>query len=214
MRTKEAVITRFDLIRHGEPEGGRKFRGSTDDPLSQDGWAQMRHAVQDKAPWDIIVTSPLLRCSEFARSLGADIGAPVVEYKELAEIYLGDWENLTMPEAQALSANESGLDDVTAYFLNPHLNSPPNGESLHDFDLRVGNAWKELNHMYPGQHILVVAHLFTCNLILRQVLHQPLEKALSFDLPYAGLTRIRVEDTGHGRFAQIEWAGLNRLPKS
>lgn len=49
MRTKEAVITRFDLIRHGEPEGGRKFRGSTDHPLSQDGWAQMRYAVQDKA---------------------------------------------------------------------------------------------------------------------------------------------------------------------
>lgn len=212
MRTKEATVTRFDLIRHGEPEGGRKFRGSTDHPLSEEGWSQMRQAVADQSPWDIIVTSPLLRCCEFARWLGAQHSVPVVEYKELAELYLGDWEGLTHTEAQQLSIESSGPDDVTAFWMNPHLNPPPKGETLHAFDVRVASAWKELIEMYPGQHILVVAHLFTCNLIVRQVLHQPLEKALTFDLPYAGLTRIRLEDTPYGRFSQVEWMGLTRFP--
>ena len=41
--------TTIDLIRHGEPVGGRKYRGQTDDPLSEKGWAQMWAAVGDYA---------------------------------------------------------------------------------------------------------------------------------------------------------------------
>ena len=33
--------TTIDLIRHGEPVGGSKYRGQTDDPLSEKGWAQI-----------------------------------------------------------------------------------------------------------------------------------------------------------------------------
>jgi len=38
-------ITTLDLMRHGEPVGGRRYRGQMDDPLSEKGWAQMRNAV-------------------------------------------------------------------------------------------------------------------------------------------------------------------------
>ena len=35
-------VTTIDLIRHGEPVGGRRYRGGRmDDPLSEKGWAQM-----------------------------------------------------------------------------------------------------------------------------------------------------------------------------
>ena len=48
---KETTETIIDLIRHGEPEGGRAFRGhSIDDPLSEKGWQQM---------WDVLAKSPL-----------------------------------------------------------------------------------------------------------------------------------------------------------
>ena len=33
--------TVIDLIRHGEPVGGRRYRGHIDDPLSERGWQQM-----------------------------------------------------------------------------------------------------------------------------------------------------------------------------
>ena len=212
MRSLESTTTRVDLIRHGEPQGGKKFRGSTDHPLSQDGWAQMRHAVNEQSPWDVIITSPLLRCCEFAHELGTKHNIPVIEVKDFAEIYLGDWENLTYTEARALSDDGQALDDVTAFFLNPSLNVIPNGETLQAFDQRVGSAWKELTETYPGQHILVVAHLFTCNLILRQVLQQPLNNALMFEIPYAGLTRIRIDDSHNGQMTQVEWVGLTQLP--
>jgi alpha-ribazole phosphatase len=57
----------LDFMRHGEPVGGRKYRGQLDDPLSEKGWEQMRAAVGEAWPWTRIVSSPLLRCSEGSR---------------------------------------------------------------------------------------------------------------------------------------------------
>ncbi|MEK6748901.1 MAG: histidine phosphatase family protein, partial [Pseudomonadota bacterium] len=37
--------TVVDMIRHGEPVGGKRYRGHRDDPLSDIGWRQMREAV-------------------------------------------------------------------------------------------------------------------------------------------------------------------------
>jgi len=61
--------TQIDLLRHGEPVGGRRYRGQTDDPLSEKGWQQMRAAVLDVQGWDVIYSSPLRRCAEFAQEL-------------------------------------------------------------------------------------------------------------------------------------------------
>ncbi|MEW6253578.1 MAG: histidine phosphatase family protein, partial [Planctomycetota bacterium] len=65
------MSTLIDLMRHGEPVGGRRYRGQVDDPLSEKGWAQMRAAVGEAAPWHHVVSSPLLRCREFAETLAA-----------------------------------------------------------------------------------------------------------------------------------------------
>jgi iron complex transport system substrate-binding protein len=51
------LITTLDLMRHGEPVGGRKYRGQLDDPLSEKGWAQMRWAVWEHCPWQAGVPS-------------------------------------------------------------------------------------------------------------------------------------------------------------
>lgn len=214
MRSTNAELTVFDLIRHGEPEGGRKFRGSTDHPLSELGWQQMKAAVGDQAPWSAIVASPLLRCREFAAWLGDRHHLPVVVDEDLAEMYLGGWEGLTHAEARAKyppQGNEP--DSVTAFWTAPLDNPPPEGETLQAFDQRVGQVWQRLNSRFAGQHVLVVAHLFTCNLLIRQVLQQPVAKALSFDIPYAGLTRIRREVAEAGEVTQLEWVGLERLPE-
>ena len=44
MRFPEAEQTTIDLLRHGEPVGGRMLRGSTDHPLSETGWQQVTDA--------------------------------------------------------------------------------------------------------------------------------------------------------------------------
>ncbi len=41
----------LDLLRHGETELGGGLRGSLDDALTANGWAQMRAAVAGQGPW-------------------------------------------------------------------------------------------------------------------------------------------------------------------
>ena len=54
------------LLRHGTPVGGRMYRGNLlDDPLTEEGWDQMKSSVTNLS-FDTIATSPMKRCSEFA----------------------------------------------------------------------------------------------------------------------------------------------------
>ncbi len=84
--------TVFDLIRHGEPAGGQMYRGHKDDPLSQQGWQQMRDAISADDEWDHILTSPLLRCREFSAELAREKNLPFTVAHDFKEISFGDWE--------------------------------------------------------------------------------------------------------------------------
>lgn len=81
----------LDLLRHGETEQGG-LRGSLDDALTDKGWAQMRRAVADGGPWQVLVSSPLQRCGRFADELGAQLNLPVQREPALQELHFGDWE--------------------------------------------------------------------------------------------------------------------------
>ena len=58
----------IDLIRHGEPIGGKKYRGQTDDALSEVGWQQMAEMQMlfGEQSWQKVVSSDLKRCFNFA----------------------------------------------------------------------------------------------------------------------------------------------------
>ncbi|MCS2610440.1 histidine phosphatase family protein [Halomonas dongshanensis] len=209
MRFPNADITTFDLLRHGEPVGGRMLRGRTDHPLSERGWQQVTEAVMRQAnaegelPYDAIVTSPLSRCCEFALWLGEEFDLPVLIDDDLAELHLGRWEGKTHAEVFA----EEGEGPMTAFWNSPEAVAPPEGERLVDFDARLHEAWRRLVDTPPGRHVLVVAHLFVCNGLLRQVIQQPLARTLVMDLPYAAISRARVERHALGETAFVEWIG-------
>src|SRR5690554_8149987 len=98
--------TVFDLIRHGEPEGGPMYRGSKDDPLSEAGWQQMRDAITEVDIWDAIVTSPMLRCVHFAQELSDRYSIPLHKDERLREINFGEWEGRTADEIGRASCRE------------------------------------------------------------------------------------------------------------
>ena len=54
----DPLSTVIDLLRHGEPLGGRRYRGQRDDPLSEQGWRQMRASVGGYREWQAVVSSP------------------------------------------------------------------------------------------------------------------------------------------------------------
>lgn len=208
MRFPNAEVMTIDIMRHGEPVGGRMLRGSTDHPLSETGWQQvtdavMRHNVDGRPTYDAIVSSPLLRCREFALWLGEEFDVPVQVEDDLAELNLGRWEGKT--HAQVFK--EEGVGPMSAFWYAPSQAAPPGGETLAALDARVSEVWQQLLANPPGKHVLVVAHLFVCNALLRQVLEQPLRNGLVMDLPYAAMSRLRHEKHGLGESTFIEWIG-------
>ncbi len=99
--------TVVDLIRHGEPVGGRVIRGySIDDPLSELGWQQMRFVVADYSKWTIIISSPLARCLQFSQELSTKLHIPLQVEDNLKEVGFGSWEGRTPDEIQKSNPDE------------------------------------------------------------------------------------------------------------
>lgn len=186
-----SATTTIDLIRHGEPVGGRRYRGQVDDPLSEKGWRQMREAVADHCPWQRIVSSPLIRCAAFAEELAKRHGLPLQLEPRLQEIGFGEWEGKTADELLAQDPQ-----CLWRFYRDPLNNTPPGAETLAAFRDRVIAAWDELLQQHAGRHVLVVGHAGMMRMILRHVLDMPLERVFRLQVANACITRIEVD--GHG----------------
>lgn len=187
----EASTTVVDMIRHGEPVGGKKYRGQINDPLSDKGWRQMREAVADHHPWDAIISSTLSRCEAFARELSERHGLPMFLDDRLMEIGFGNWEGLSAAELM-----EQEPDILMRFWSDPINNTPPGAESLADFRTRVIAAWEDILAEHVGKHVLVVGHAGQMRMVIRHVLDMPLDKMFRIQVPNAGITRIMVEGQG------------------
>lgn len=188
------TTTTFDLIRHGEPAGGHMYRGHKDDPLSELGWQQMRDAIAAGEQWDHILSSPLLRCREFASELATQTGAPLTIADGFKEICFGDWEGKTREQV----AQEYG--DHQANFWRDAENHPPiNGEHINDFHQRIGEAWQHWQQQLQGQRVLLVCHGGVIRMVLSHVLGLSPGKAMAgFYVPFANRSQVRIDDTEHG----------------
>lgn len=200
--------TIIDLIRHGEPVGGRMIRGhGIDHPLSALGWAQMRTAIgappaDPATEWAQIISSPMARCREFALALASGRGLPLAVNPMLREIGMGAWEG-RRPEAVA-------QEDPAAYqaFLrDPVACRPPGGERLEVLVARIGAAYDRHLASYPGRRLLIVCHAGVSRAIIGHLLKADPARWYRLRIDYAGLTRIR-----HGRYgAAIEYINARTL---
>ena len=178
-------FTTVDLLRHGEPAGGKKFRGALDDPLSPLGWQQMRAAVGDFRDWQTIVSSPLIRCAAFARELAQQLDRPLEIVQGFSEIRFGVWEGRGVAEVHA-----SDPLALAQFWRDPIAHPIPESEPIADFDRRVGQAWATLLERHRGQHVLLVAHGGTIRMVLRRILDMPLRRLWRFEVPFAALSRV------------------------
>ncbi len=192
------ITTTVDLIRHGEPAGGVRFRGHTDDPLSELGWAQMRAAIQKGRQWDAVISSPLLRCAEFAAELAVGAGIPLETEARFEEIGFGDWEGRAPEE---LMQTDAGCLD--RLWRDPAGYTPPGGEGLAAFAARVTAGWNELLCRHAGESILVVAHGGVNRVILCHALQIPIQNMFRLDVPFAALSRVRVLGNGAEALPQL-----------
>lgn len=198
--------TFVDVMRHGEPEGGCPqggtiLRGSIDHALTEKGWLQAQQRIANTAAnWDVVVSSPLIRCADFAAQLVANLESnaransteynapPLLIRDAWREIHYGDWEGKS---TQAIWQETPEL--MEKMWQDPLAFCAPQGESVQDFSQRIAQAWSELLADFQGKRILLICHGGVMRLLLQQLLLLSPQGMNRFAIPYASMSRFRVD---------------------
>lgn len=180
--------TVVDIMRHGEPVGGRMYRGHRDDPLSERGWQQMQQATKDYQAWDVIVTSPLQRCAGFAEQIAQQQNKPLELDDRFKEIHWGAWEGLT-----PLAICRDDPNTLHRFHADPSTLRPQGAEDIDVFRQRIISAWQDLLGKHRNQHILLVAHAGVIRAIISMILDSPAQRMFNIAVANAAITRVRVE---------------------
>ncbi|MCI3930355.1 bifunctional RNase H/acid phosphatase [Streptomyces sp. AN091965] len=201
----------FVLLRHGEtpltPEKRFSGSGGSDPSLSDAGREQavrVAAALAARGTVQAVVSSPLLRCQETARTVAARLGLDVELEPGLRETDFGAWEGLTFAEAR-----ERYPDELTAWLASPNV-APPGGESFAEVTSRVSAARDRLQAAYAGRTVLLVTHVTPIKTLVRLALGAPPESLFRMELSAASLSAVAyyadgnasvrlLNDTGHLR---------------
>jgi alpha-ribazole phosphatase len=200
--TDERITTLIDLIRHGEPVGGVRYRGQIDDPLSAKGLQEMRAAVGRERPWDLIISSPLSRCHAFAEELSQASKLPLEVDDRLQEIGFGEWQGKTREE---ITRYDPGV--LQRFYRDPTTYRPDGAEGLADFRARVVAAVNDILNRHSGKHILIVCHAGTIRMVLGHILDIPLANLFRIKVANASITRVEFAEQGEEFLGQLVFHG-------
>lgn len=175
------------LLRHGEVEGGSCYRGSTDDPLAATGLARMHAAVAGNGGWEAVFSSPLVRCSSFAREYAQQNSLPLSLDARLKEMHFGLWEGRTADELM-----KTDPDALSRFWEDPLQNTPPEGEPLSLFQLRVMDVWSEITSRQQPERVLVVTHGGVIRVLLTVMREMPVSRLLELTVGYGELFTVEV----------------------
>ncbi len=191
-----------DLLRHGETEGGNRFRGRTDDALTEHGWRQMSSAVEERPAWAEIISSPARRCTLFAKHLAKTHNIPCRQAEWLWEMDFGNWEGMT-----ATKLAETDADRLNAFWQDPLNQAPPGGEPFQQFQQRVLTGWHE-TIQHTTKSVLLVSHGGPIRIILAKALGMPPQNLMRLEVPHASLSRVRISTDSTGNIYS-SLVGLN-----
>ncbi len=192
--SSESIVTRLDLLRHGEVEGDSVYRGSTDDALTDQGWQQMVNTLDGKNDWDIIISSPLQRCGEFADLIASEEAIDLEINPSIQEIDFGNWEGLSPDEIM-----KGDADLLHAWWSSPTTITPPDGEDFHAFQARVLKSLKLMIDENEGKNILLVTHAGVIRIILMHALGMQSENLFRLNVDYASFSRLNIYQDAHGK---------------
>lgn len=149
-------------MRHGDTTLSDTLLGRTNPPVSELGWQQMALAVKSVSP-ERIISSPLLRCAEFAKHQAKHLNIECELWQLAEEIDFGDWDGKARSELYQ-------LPEVMTFFASPSLVNIPNGEQYSEFKTRITALLNALSEL-ANERILVVTHGGVMKEILNQVLN-------------------------------------------
>ena len=198
------ITTYIDIIRHGEPVGGRVFRGRTDHCLTERGSQQFQQRIERLGQrWQHVVSSPLLRCKQSAQWLASTQNIPLSIEANLAEIHFGEWENQLV---DAVMAEQS----ISQMWQDPMNFCAPQGEPTAALQQRVLVAWQQLLKTHQGQRVVVVTHGGVIRMLAQHLLELTANGMSKLSLPYAAVMSFKVIDSEYEGQAQ-QWVSLEGM---
>ena len=185
MTSKTLVI---DLLRHGETRAGQCYIGTIDVPLTDQGRQQMQRSPVAEQGYDSVITSPLMRCAEFAQQFAAEHSLPLVVEADYREMCFGDWEGQSSETLW-----QQDRERLSAFWKNPLLHQPPGGESLTEFHHRVTTAFTQMIDRLGTGSVLLVGHGGSIRSILATALSLSLENIHRIAIDHGSLSRVQVD---------------------
>lgn len=195
------ITTYVDIIRHGEPEGGRVFRGHTDHHLTELGIEQFNQRIQRLGHnWQQVISSPLTRCKQSAELLATAQNIPLHIEPNLAEIHFGEWENQCV---DAVMAEEN----ISQLWQDPMNFCAPQGEPTAALQKRTLQAWNDLLKAHQGQRVLVVTHGGVIRMLAQHLLELTPSAMNKLSLPYAAVMSFKIIEAEY-QGEQQQWISL------
>ena len=182
--------TRLILVRHGETPASveRRFAGSTDVELTQDGRDQaleVGRRLRD-IRIDALYASPMKRCVQTAAAIAQTTGLKVRDAPELRECDFGAWENMTITEVMS-----HDHETFQAWVADDSV-APPSGESWGDVSVRTWGWWERASTKHDDRTICAVTHGGPILCMLRKALDAPYRSLFVVDIAVCSITLFQV----------------------
>jgi alpha-ribazole phosphatase/probable phosphoglycerate mutase len=193
------VVKTLYLIRHGQTEGSevKKYKGSIDVPLSENGIKQMKQVSQHifNNPLNsfnrliAVYSSPLNRALKSAEIIAEPHGLRPVVMNDLRERSFGIWEGMSFDEIR-----ERYPEEFKAWACNPLKYNPIGGESTIEVRDRVISALNDVLSNHGNEQIAIVAHGGVNRIILCHIMGIPLENIFRIEQDFAAVNIIEFHD--------------------
>lgn len=176
------ILLRIILLRHTESEGNFKkvYGGKKDFKLTEKGLKQIDDLVEIlNNGYEVtnlnnvkLYSSPLSRCSDFAKAISKTINKEVKIDKRLEEFDFGIFEGYSFKELGDNEFYKLWCEDYFNYEI-------PKGESLKILKSRVEEFIKEILKSHKDD-LIIVSHEGVMKVIMLYLMNLPIENFWSF----------------------------------
>jgi len=155
---------------------------------------------------DRIVSSPLLRTQQTAGIVAEALECDVEVIDGFAECAFGEWDGFTFAEVR-----DRWPVELEEWLASTSV-APPGGESFETCQARVRRAREHVVAQYPGERVLVVAHVTPIKVMVAHAVGASLDSLYRMELPPCSISTLAwFPDGNASMFSFAEAAHLREI---